>query len=156
MLLLDLDGFKEVNDSLGHHAGDQLLRQVGPRLRPALRTGDQLARLGGDEFAVLLPDAGLDEAEALAVRLRELILRPVTVEGIRLHVGVSIGVASAPVPAATVEELLRCADVAMYAAKAGRTGVDVYVPHPHGGTGDRPRRVEGLRTGPEGGDQLEG
>jgi diguanylate cyclase (GGDEF)-like protein len=154
-LLLDLDGFKEVNDSLGHHAGDHLLRQVGPRLRPGLRSGDVLARLGGDEFAVLLPDAGLEEGEMLAQRLRELILQPITVEGIRLHVGVSIGVASAPVPAATVEELLRCADVAMYAAKAGRAGVHVYVPDPHGGTGDRLRTMEDLRTALERDDELE-
>src|SRR3712207_6467639 len=155
MLLLDLDGFKEVNDSLGHHAGDHLLRQVGPRLRPALRSGDVLARLGGDEFAVLVPEAGIDEAEGLAERLRQLLLQPITVEGIRLHVGVSIGVASAPVPAATVEELLRCADVAMYAAKAGRTGVHVYVPDPRGGTGDRLRTMEELRTALERDDQLE-
>ncbi|WP_249027808.1 putative bifunctional diguanylate cyclase/phosphodiesterase [Blastococcus saxobsidens] len=155
LLLLDLDGFKEVNDSLGHHAGDHLLRQIGPRLLPALRGGDLLARLGGDEFAVLLPDASLDEAEALAGRLRELILRPVTVEGIRLHVGVSIGVASAPVPAATVEELLRCADIAMYAAKSSRSGVQVYVPDPRGGTGDRLRTMEDLRTALERDDQIE-
>ncbi len=155
LLLLDLDGFKEVNDSLGHHAGDDLLRQIGPRLRPALRTGDLLARLGGDEFAVLLPSADLDEAESLAQRLRELVLRPITVEGIRLHVGVSIGVASAPVPAATIEELLRCADVAMYAAKAGRTGVHVYVPDPRGGIVDRLRTMEELRTALERDDQLE-
>jgi diguanylate cyclase (GGDEF)-like protein len=155
LLLLDLDGFKEVNDSLGHHAGDDLLRQVGPRLRPALRTGDLLARLGGDEFAVLLPDAGLEEAEQLAQRLRELLLEPITIDGIRLHVGVSIGVASAPVPAATVEELLRCADVAMYAAKAGRYGVHVYVPDPRGGGTDRLRTMEELRTALERDDQLE-
>ena len=146
LLLLDLDGFKEVNDSLGHHAGDQLLRQVGPRLQPALRPGELLARLGGDEFAVLLPDAGLDEAEERAERLRKLIMQPFTVEDVRLHVGVSIGVATAPVPAATVQELLRCADVAMYTAKSGREGVHVYVPDPHGGTGDRLRTMEELRT----------
>ena len=154
LLLMDLDGFKEVNDSLGHHAGDHLLRQIGPRLVPALRSGDLLARLGGDEFAVLLPDAGLDEAEALASRLRALVLEPMTVEGIRLHVGVSIGVAGAPVPAATVEELLRCADVAMYAAKAARTGVQVYVPDPRGGTGDRLRTMEDLRSALESDDEI--
>jgi diguanylate cyclase (GGDEF)-like protein len=154
LLLLDLDGFKEVNDSLGHHAGDQLLRQIGPRLRPALRGSDVLARLGGDEFAVLLDRCGLDEAHALAQRLRTLILQPFTVEGIRLHVGVSIGVSTAPVPAATVQELLRCADVAMYAAKNGREGVHVYVPDPQGGTGDRLRTMEELRTALEN-DELE-
>jgi diguanylate cyclase len=146
LLLLDLDGFKEVNDGLGHHAGDELLRQIGPRMRGALRSGDLLTRLGGDEFAVLLREAGLDEAHDLATRLRELILKPFTVEGVRLHVGVSIGVATAPVPAATVQELLRCADVAMYAAKSSREGVHVYVPEPDGGTGDRLRTMEELRV----------
>ena len=146
LLLLDLDGFKEINDSLGHHAGDQLLRQVGPRLADDLGEGGLLGRLGGDEFAVLLPEASLDEAEARAERLRELILQPFTVEGIRLHVGVSIGVATAPVPAANVAELLRCADVAMYAAKSSREGVHVYVPDPDGGAGDRLRTMEDLRT----------
>ena len=146
LLLLDLDGFKEVNDSLGHHAGDQLLRQIGPRLRGALRSSDVLARLGGDEFAVLLRDVGLDQAQELAERLRELILEPFSVEDIRLHVGVSIGVATAPVPAATVQELLRCADIAMYAAKSGREGVHVYVPDPSTGTGDRLRTMEELRV----------
>ncbi len=154
LLLMDLDGFKEVNDSLGHHAGDHLLRQIGPRLVPVLRGGDLLARLGGDEFAVLLPDTGLDEAAALAARLRHLVMEPMSVEGIRLHVGVSIGVAGAPVPAATVEELLRCADVAMYEAKAGRTGVQVYVPDPLGGTGDRLRTMEDLRSALEGHDEI--
>jgi diguanylate cyclase (GGDEF)-like protein len=146
LLLLDLDGFKEVNDGLGHHAGDALLRQMGPRLRGALRDTDVLARLGGDEFAVLLPEVDLDEASTVATKLRDLLERPFTVEGVRLHVGVSIGVATAPVPAATVHELLRCADVAMYAAKSGREGVHVYVPEPDGGTGDRLRTMEELRV----------
>jgi diguanylate cyclase len=146
LLLLDLDGFKEVNDSLGHTSGDLLLRQIGPRLQPALRPGEVLARLGGDEFAVLLPEAGLDEAQERAERLRKLILQPFALEDIRLHVGVSIGVATAPVPAATVQEMLRCADVAMYAAKSAREGVHVYVPDPHGGSGDRLRTMEELRV----------
>ncbi|RBY85492.1 bifunctional diguanylate cyclase/phosphodiesterase [Blastococcus sp. TF02A-30] len=154
LLLLDLDGFKEVNDSLGHTAGDQLLAQIGPRLEPALRPGELLARLGGDEFAVLLPEASLADAQDRAERLRKLLLQPFAVEGIRLHVGVSIGVATAPVPAATVQEMLRCADVAMYAAKAAREGVHVYVPDPHGGTGDRLRTMEELRTALASEDQL--
>ncbi len=146
LLLLDLDGFKEVNDSLGHAAGDSLLREIGPRLQSALRPGELLARLGGDEFAVLLPDVDLDSARETAQRLHALVGRPFTIQGIRLHVGVSIGVATAPVPATTVQELLRCADVAMYSAKASREGVHVYVPDPHGGNGDRLRTMEELRT----------
>jgi len=155
MLLLDLDGFKEVNDGLGHQAGDQLLRQIGPRLRPALRDRDLLARLGGDEFAVLLPDTAADEAESIAHRLRELILQPLTVDGIRLRVGVSIGVACAPVPAATLEELLRCSDAAMYAAKTTRSGVHVHVPDPPGAGSGRLRTMKDLRTALERDDELE-
>ena len=146
LLLLDLDGFKEVNDSLGHHAGDELLRQVGPRLRGTLRAADLLARLGGDEFAVLLEDTTAEEASAQAGRLRALLVEPFTIEGVRLHVGVSIGVSTAPVPASSFRELLRCADVAMYTAKAGRTGVQLYVPGPANGAGDRLRTMEELRT----------
>ncbi|WP_345771865.1 putative bifunctional diguanylate cyclase/phosphodiesterase [Geodermatophilus sabuli] len=148
LLLLDLDGFKEVNDSLGHAAGDDLLRQVGPRLREALRAEDVLARLGGDEFAVLLPAADVAEAQVLAERLRGQLLQPFTVAGVRLHVGVSVGVATTPAPAGTVQELLHCADVAMYTAKSTRTGVHVYVPDPVTGTagGDRLRTMEELRT----------
>jgi diguanylate cyclase len=148
LLLLDLDGFKQVNDSLGHSAGDDLLRQVGPRLRAALRTEDLLARLGGDEFAVLLPDTGIAEAHALAHRLRKLLLQPFTVQQVRLHVGVSIGVAATPAPAATVQELLHFADVAMYAAKSTGEGVRVHVPDPITGAsgGDRLRTMEELRT----------
>jgi len=147
LLLLDLDGFKEVNDSLGHSAGDDLLRQVGPRLQEDLRAGDLLARLGGDEFAVLLPETSSDEARVLGTRLRERVLQPFTVEGVRLHVGVSIGVSTWPAPAASVQELLRCADVAMYTAKSAREGVHVYLPDPaSGGGGDRLRTMEELRV----------
>ncbi len=155
LLLLDLDGFKEINDSLGHSAGDDLLRQVGPRLRSCLRADDVLARLGGDEFAVLMPAAEVDEARTLAERLNGLLREPFTVADVRLHIGVSIGVATAPAPASTVEELLHSADVAMYSAKRAREHVHVYVPDPL--TGDassgRLQTMEELRTALEG-DEL--
>ena len=146
LLLLDLDGFKEVNDSLGHSAGDDLLRLAGARLAGVLRTGDLLARLGGDEFAVLLTDTDLVDAGAKAVELRERLRDPFPVEGIRLHIGVSIGIASAPVPAGTVSELLRHADVAMYEAKKAGSGVQVHVPDPAGAAFDRLHVMEALRT----------
>jgi diguanylate cyclase (GGDEF)-like protein len=145
LLLLDLDGFKEVNDSLGHHAGDELLRQVAPRLLSALEDDELAARLGGDEFAVLLPRADLATAVARGQHIRELLGGAFPLEGIRVHVGASVGVATAPVPAATVTDLLRCADVAMYAAKASREGVRAHVPDPGAGTDDRLHTMEELR-----------
>jgi predicted signal transduction protein with EAL and GGDEF domain len=93
-----------------------------------------------------VPDTSVAEAQALAHRLRELLLQPFTVEGIRLHVGVSIGVSTAPVPAASVQELLRSADVAMYTAKSAREGVHVHVPDTAKSAGDRLRTMEELRT----------
>ena len=146
LLLLDLDGFKEVNDSLGHHAGDQLLRELGPRLAATLKPEDLLARLGGDEFAIVLPNTDLPAALTRGELIRDVLLQPVTVEGIRLHVGVSIGIAGSPVPASSVSELLRCADIAMYAAKRDRGGVQIYVPEPGSGTVDALRTMDELRT----------
>jgi diguanylate cyclase (GGDEF)-like protein len=148
LLLLDLDGFKEVNDSLGHHAGDELLRQVGPRLRQVTRAGEVLARLGGDEFALLLPDTDLLRAERTAHEVHRLLLEPFTVSGIRLHIGGSIGVASALLPTMTVSELLRHADAGMYTAKTSGEGVHVHVhvPDEVDGSFDRLRTMEELRT----------
>jgi diguanylate cyclase (GGDEF)-like protein len=128
LLLLDLDGFKSVNDGLGHSAGDQLLQELGERIRPALRPTDVLARLGGDEFAALLPGVGLDDARECALRIHELVCRTVTLAGVPVRIGASIGVVSAPDQAGTVPDLLRCADAAMYAAKSAHGGVRVYTP----------------------------
>jgi diguanylate cyclase (GGDEF)-like protein len=96
LLLLDMDRFKEVNDSLGHHVGDQLLIQVGARLGQHLRVGDLLVRLGGDEFAVLLGSADQDQAAAVAVKLCQVLAEPFTLEDIAVHSSVSIGIALFP------------------------------------------------------------
>ena len=122
LLLLDLDGFKRVNDALGHSAGDELLREVARRLRREVRAEDVAARLGGDEFAVLLRGTTRAEAEDLAARLAAALREPVAVEGTSVRVGASVGVAALADHAQDVTGLLRAADTAMYAAKraAGR------------------------------------
>ena len=126
VLVLDLDRFKEINDSLGHAVGDALLTQVGPRLRAELRADDVLARLGGDEFVVLAPDVDADEARTLARRLRAQLQRPFAFSGMVLDVDVSVGVAIGPDESRSAVELLQLADLAMYAAKSARTGVEVF------------------------------
>ena len=132
VLLIDLDRFKEINDSLGHSYGDALLRQVGPRLRSILREQDVVARLGGDEFAVLLPVVdGVAEARTVAERLREALHRRFDVEGVALDVEVSVGIAVSPMHGADAEELLRNADIAMYVAKEVKAGAVVFEPAEH-------------------------
>ena len=122
LLVLDLDRFKEINDSLGHAAGDQLLRLVAGRLRRALGEGALVGRLGGDEFAAVLPATGAAEALEAGHQVHERLTAPFTVEGMRLHVDASIGVATTTGSAGRAE-LLRSADTAMYAAKRERRGV---------------------------------
>jgi diguanylate cyclase (GGDEF)-like protein len=118
VLVLDLDRFKEVNDTLGHEAGDQLLQELGARLRQVVRASDTVARLGGDEFGVLLPRQADAESVVLTIeRIRQAIEEPVIVEGLPLGVEASVGVAFCPDDAEDVETLLRRADVAMYRAK---------------------------------------
>jgi len=117
-LCLDLDNFKNVNDALGHQIGDELLRSVAKRLRNALRDQDTLARIGGDEFAIVLPSvASNEEASIVAQRLIEAIHLPVNVEGHNLSVGLSVGIALSTTITNTPEQLLRCADMALYEAK---------------------------------------
>ncbi|HET6811347.1 MAG TPA: EAL domain-containing protein, partial [Acidimicrobiales bacterium] len=129
VMLMDLDRFKEVNDTLGHHNGDLLLREVAVRLTQVLRRRDTVARLGGDEFAVLLPDLGsLEEATNTALRIAEALRRPFTVDELSLDVGVSIGIAICPEHGDDAATLLQRADVAMYEAKAGRDAVALYSP----------------------------
>jgi diguanylate cyclase (GGDEF)-like protein len=129
LLLVDLDRFKDVNDTLGHHAGDLLLRMVGARILEVARGSDTVARLGGDEFAVLLPAvASVDDLSVVADRLRRTIQEPMAVGGLTVDLGASIGAAAFPIDCANEEDLLRHADVAMYVAKRGGFGVRRYTP----------------------------
>jgi diguanylate cyclase (GGDEF)-like protein len=127
VMLMDLDRFKEINDTLGHHHGDLLLQQIGPRIQSVLREADTVARLGGDEFAVLL-DSITDAAAAVHVadKIRGVLKRPFQIEDLTLHIDVSIGIALFPGHGNDVDMLLQRADVAMYMAKAGGTGREVY------------------------------
>ena len=145
VLVIDLDRFKEVNDSFGHSAGDALLRQAGPRLRGELRQGDVLGRLGGDEFVVLA--RGLDPGAALdlARRLREQLQRPFRYGGLQLSVDASVGVAVGPEQSSGAEELLQLADLAMYAAKSTRSGAAVYDEERDGQGRHRLEAIEQLR-----------
>ncbi|MGZ4136062.1 MAG: putative bifunctional diguanylate cyclase/phosphodiesterase [Actinomycetota bacterium] len=129
VMLIDLDHFKEINDTLGHHFGDALLQEIGPRLGGTLRADDMMARLGGDEFGLVLPDLD-DEASAIRVaeRILEELERPIAVEALQLDVSGSIGIALYPTHSEDVETLLRRADVAMYAAKESGSGYEVYMP----------------------------
>ncbi len=127
LLLLDLDRFKEVNDTLGHRYGDLVLQSVAQRLAQSLRPGDTVARLGGDEFAVLLPDVGDGRAaERIAAALASAVDASMEVEGIGLEVEASIGVSLSGVHGEDVDALMRRADIAMYAAKARGSGVCLY------------------------------
>ncbi len=126
-LMLDLDGFKEVNDNLGHHAGDLLLIEVGRRLRHSVRGGDLVARLGGDEFAVLLVDEDPAVGENAAARISETFNDPFVVDGITLDIEVSIGLVTAG-PDDDVAALMRFADIAMYTAKEHRLGYTRFDP----------------------------
>jgi len=127
LLLVDLDGFKQVNDSFGHHAGDLLLREVAQRMRQVAGPSDVLARLGGDEFALLLPGVtGVPAALEVAGRLRDRLRTPFDIEGQPIGVDGSVGIALAPDHGQDIGHLLRHADIAMYAAKHNRLGVLVY------------------------------
>lgn len=118
LLFLDLDRFKVINDTLGHSVGDALLKQVAIRLRSCLRDGDTVARLGGDEFAIwLCKDCSRLEVALVAGRILSEMRRPIRVDDRDLHVGVSIGIAMVPENGSGAEEIFRCADSAMYAAK---------------------------------------
>ena len=127
LLILDLDRFKEVNDTLGHHTGDQLLQLVALRIRGTLRDVDLVARLGGDEFAIYLPLVeSQDEALEVALRVRAALVEPFQLDDVLLELEASIGIAMHPLHGAGVDTLMRRADVAMYLAKETHADVEIY------------------------------
>lgn len=129
LLFLDLDGFKEINDTFGHYTGDMLLAKVGMRLRSKLRATDTIARLGGDEFAVVLVGLeGKDAATHLGKQLLAALEQPFILDGQKLVVGASIGIVRCPEHGSDPVTLMRRADVAMYAAKNARAGIMTYDP----------------------------
>src|SRR6185436_2364743 len=128
LLMMDLDRFKEVNDTLGHHTGDLLLHQVGQRMKGVLREADTAARFGGDEFAILLPATNIAGATTAARKILTAIERPFLIGGIELDVRASIGIALASGPGTTSNDILRQADVAMFLAKDANSGFAVYMP----------------------------
>ena len=147
LMLIDLDGFKEINDSLGHSAGDALLQSVGDRLVAALPGNALVSRVGGDEFALMVEVADPHELQLLAARLRGVIEEPVRVDGLDLTVRASVGLTVASRQDTDAVHLLRRADVAMYRAKNLRLGESLYDPDHDDYSRSRLQQVESLRTG---------
>jgi diguanylate cyclase (GGDEF)-like protein len=144
-LFVDLDHFKQINDSFGHSAGDELLRQLGPRLTGSLRSTDVLIRIGGDELGAVLIDTDPVYAAGLAQRLTALLEQPFVLNGLSVRISASIGIAMAPTDAIDSVGLMRCADVAMYRAKLGQRSYEIYQPDIDDG-GNRLVLVDELRA----------
>ncbi len=146
VLMIDLDRFKEINDSLGHHVGDDVLRQIGPRLTAAVRGAGTVARLGGDEFGLVLsPLVQPAAATEVAERVREALRQPFQLEGMSLRVDASIGIAVAPDHGTTPESVLQKADVAMFAAKRAHAPWQMYSAEHEQNARDRLELMEDLR-----------
>ena len=147
ILLIDLDRFKELNDTLGHHAGDELLCQFADRLREVLKPARVIARLGGDEFVVLLDGVNGSAGAIRAARtITDRLEAPFEIEGLHIPVGASIGVALAPPATTTRAELLRHADVAMYRAKENGAGIELYSAADDANVRERLELASELRT----------
>jgi diguanylate cyclase (GGDEF)-like protein len=147
LLLLDLNGFKQINDTLGHHAGDRVLQCVASRLRATLREADTVARLGGDEFAVVLPLTDVDGAVLAAQKILHEIEQPCMVDRRSLSVRASLGIAWLPEHGTSAETLLQKADVAMYCAKSDGIGIAVYTPNRDRQSTPRLTLISELRKG---------
>ena len=146
VLMIDLDGFKQVNDSLGHDAGDRLLVEVAQRLTDCLRAGDTVARMGGDEFAVLLEHADIEGPEVVAQRIVYRLRAPVDIDGKAIVTQGSVGVAMASTSTTGAEELLRNADLAMYVAKSKGKGIyEIFEREMHAAALDRVELESELR-----------
>lgn len=146
LMLIDLDDFKAVNDTLGHQVGDELLATVARRLQDGVRPNDLVARLGGDEFAVAVFDTTIDEARAVAERLRLGLVDPIELQGMAIEAQFSLGIAMCPEHATDAATLLRRADIAMYRAKTRRTGIEVYSPEDDNNTTSRLGVIAELRA----------
>ena len=126
LVFMDLDRFKEINDTLGHHVGDQLLKQVAERVLATVRESDTVARLGGDEFAVLLPTADVEHAKQIAEKIIRAMEQPFNIDEHELSIGGSIGIAMFPDHGTDQATLMKHADIAMYSAKRTRRGYAIY------------------------------
>jgi diguanylate cyclase (GGDEF)-like protein len=146
VIVIDLDGFKEINDTLGHAAGDELLRVVSKRFASKADGRGQIARIGGDEFAGTFEIDSLAEIIAIAQETAAIFSDPVSIDGMTVRVGGSIGVAICPDHALTQADLLRCADVAMYEAKGEHMPIRLYRPEDDVHTRDRLALIDDLRT----------
>ena len=148
-MFIDLNRFKEVNDSFGHATGDDLLRQLGARLEHSLRSSDLVVRLGGDEFALVLLDAGADYAATVAGRIAAEIEQPFALDAVRAQIGAATGIAVFPDDATTPADLVRCADLAMYRAKVAGKRFAIYQ-EDLDGAANRVQLVEELREAIDG------
>jgi diguanylate cyclase (GGDEF)-like protein len=147
IMIVDLDHFKEINDTLGHHVGDALIKAVGERLATLVREGDTVARLGGDEFALVATGADEGAAAELAGRISRALRDPFQVSGVSLDIQASIGIALSPIHGQDAETLLRRADVALYAAKETRGCFMIYSPDEDLHTPQRLALLGDLRRG---------
>jgi diguanylate cyclase (GGDEF)-like protein len=145
LLVMDLDGFKQINDTLGHPAGDRVLQHVASRVRSTLREADTVARLGGDEFAIVLPFTDIDGGVLAAQKVLQEIDQPLVIDDRPLSIGASIGIACLPEHGTSAETLLQRADVAMYLAKTDRSGICVYSPDRDRHTHERVTLISELR-----------